>query len=56
MGKGSKPRPCATTREEYDLRCKYAAGGMSFAEFEQRYKELLRAGKIKRGGQIVNET
>jgi len=53
IGKGSKPRPCATTREEYDLRCKYAAGKMSFAEFERRYKKLLKAGKIKRNGRVI---
>jgi len=56
LGKGSKPRPCATTREEYNLRCKYAVGEMPFAEFERRYKELLKAGKIKRNGRIINES
>lgn len=55
MGKGDTYRPSSTTREEYDLRCKYAAGEMSFEEFERRYKELLKAGKIKRNGRIIKD-
>lgn len=48
MSKGDKRRPRATSREEYDLRCKYAYGGMTFAEFECKYKELKKKGLIKR--------
>jgi len=33
------------SREEYDLKCAYAWGRMSFAEYSRRLKELKRQGK-----------
>lgn len=47
-GKGSGRRPCATSREEYELRCKYAKGKITFAEFEKQYKILKEKGLIYR--------
>lgn len=43
------------SREEEELRWKLASGHITFAEFEQRYKELLKAGKIKRDGRVVED-
>ena len=51
--KGDWRRPCCTTREEQNLRDKYANGGMTFAEFETKYNILLKQGLIKRNGRIV---
>jgi len=48
-------KPYTTTREEQELRWKYADGLITFDEFERRYKKLLKAGKIKRNGRIINE-
>ena len=55
MGKGSARRPSSTTREEEQLRWKLAEGRITFDEFERRYKELLRAGKIKRNGRVIED-
>lgn len=55
-GKGSNRRPCATTREEEDLRDRYAwqrPRPMSFDQFEAAYKELKRRGLIKRNGRVI---
>jgi len=48
MGKGSERRPTAISREEEDLKWKLAYGKITFDEFEKRYKQLARQGKIKR--------
>ena len=53
LGKGSARRPSAITREEEELRWKLANGHITFEQFEQRYKELLKAGKIQRNGRVV---
>ena len=53
MGKGSKRRPCATTREEQNLRDRYARGKMTFLQYERAYKKLLKQGLIKRNGRVV---
>ena len=55
MGKGSKRRPSFTTREEQDLRNKYAESRIIFDEFEKQYKKLMREGKIKRNGRVVKD-
>lgn len=55
MGKGSKRRPSFTTREEQDLRNKYAESRITFDEFEKQYKKLMREGKIKRNGRVVKD-
>jgi len=51
--KGSWKRKDQTTREERALRDLYAHGGMTFAEFEIRYKKLKADGKITRSGRVV---
>jgi hypothetical protein len=53
MGKGSKRRPSSTTREEEDLRWKLAFGKITFKQYEKKYKELLKAGKIQRNGRVI---
>jgi len=53
MGKGSKRRPCCTTREEQDLRDRYAWGKMTFLQYECKYKKLLKQGLIKRNGRAL---
>lgn len=45
MGKGSKRRPMLISQAEYDLRWKYAYGGMSLSEFKRK----LRALRAKNG-------
>lgn len=47
-GKGDKPRPRKTSRQEYDLRWAYASGKMTFEEFERKYKALHSKGLIYR--------
>jgi len=44
---------CQIGKEEQRLRDKYAAGLMSFAQYEKRYKQLLKAGKITRAGRKI---
>lgn len=56
MGKGDKRRPDCTTKEEQDLRYKYATTNMTLAEFNIKYKKLMKQGLIKRDGKIINET
>jgi len=53
MGKGSTRRPSSITREEENLRWKLAFGHITFEQFERKYKELLKAGKIKRNGRVI---
>ena len=52
-GKGDRPRPCRTGREERDLREKLYHGLVTFVEFEDKYRELLKAGKITRDGKLI---
>lgn len=53
-GKGDKPRPRQITREEEELRWKYAFGGMTFDEYEAKYKKLKAKGLIKRSGRVMD--
>lgn len=55
MSKGSWKRPCSTTREEYNLRCLYATGKITFAQYECKYKKLMERGLIKRSGRIIRD-
>jgi len=48
MGKGSTRRPPAISREHEDLQWALAYGRITFAEYERRYKELKKQGKIVR--------
>ena len=54
-GKGDKRRPRSISREEEDLRYKYAYGDMTFEQFERRYRELVKEGKIVRSGRVCGE-
>jgi len=53
IGKTDKYRPYSTTREERDLRDALAYGKITFAQFEIKYKKLLKQEKIKRNGRVV---
>ena len=44
----SKATPLATSREEESLRWLLAAGEITSTEYEKRYEELKRQGKIYR--------
>lgn len=44
----SKATPLATSREEENLRWQLAYGEITLKEFEKRYRELKRQGKIYR--------
>ena len=55
MGKGSWKRPCCTTKEEQDLRDRYARGKITLEQFERAYRRLMRQGLIKRNGKILNQ-
>lgn len=47
------PRPSSTTREERDLRDRYAHTDMTFKQFERAYKKLMKRGLIRRNGRTV---
>ena len=44
----SKATPLATSREEENLRWLLAEGRITFKEYEKKYKQLKRQGKIYR--------
>lgn len=48
LSANSKATPLATSQAEYDLRWRLTTGGITLKEFEKRYKELKRQGKIFR--------
>lgn len=52
-GKGDKPRPSSTTREEQDLRDRYARGRITFNQYEKEYRKLKKQGLIKRNGRVL---
>ena len=54
IGKGSKYRPRSTTREEQDLRYRYATTKMTFNQFEIEWDKLKKQGLIKRDGRVIN--
>ncbi len=51
--KGSWRRPSSTTKEEQDLRDRYARGMMTFLQYEQAYRKLMKQGLIKRNGKVL---
>jgi len=53
MGKGSKPRPRSTTREEADLRDAYMNGTVGYSTYKKKFAELKRRGLIKRSGIVL---
>lgn len=53
MGKGDKRRPDQTTKEEQNLRDKYAHGDMTFKQYERAYRKLMRQGLIQRNGKVI---
>lgn len=53
MGKGDKRRPYSTTKEERDLRNRYATTKMTFDQFECEYKKLMKRGLIRRNGRVL---
>lgn len=54
-GKGDARRPCRTHPDEATLRFDFAFGLISKEQYEQRYSELLAAGKITRDGRALRE-
>jgi len=53
MGKGDTYRPHSTTREEQDLRERYARTDMTRAEFDVEFEKLKRQGLVKRNGKVI---
>ena len=53
MGKGSRRRMCCTTREEQNLRDRYANGLITFGQYERAYRKLMKRGLIKRNGRVI---
>jgi hypothetical protein len=48
-----RQKPWAITREELDLRWEYGEGNITLAEFNRRFKKLIRQGKIIRSGKAI---
>ena len=48
-----RQKPWAITKEELDLRWKYANTDMSLEMFNKRFEKLKRRGKIIRDGRVV---
>jgi uncharacterized membrane protein len=53
MGKGSRRRVCCTTKEEQNLRDRYARGKMTFDQYERAYRLLMKYDLIKRNGRVI---
>lgn len=53
-GKGSWKRPCSTTREEQNLRDRYARGEITLRQFNKKFENLKKRGLIKRNGKTLN--
>jgi hypothetical protein len=53
-GKGDRPRPSSISRDERELRDRVWRGLITFVEFEDKYRELLKAGKITRDGRRLH--
>ena len=51
--KGDWKRPCCTTRQEQDLRERYARTDMTRAQFDRAYNKLEKQGLIQRNGRIL---
>lgn len=50
------PCPSSISLEEKQIRWQLIKGEISENKFKQRYKELLKAGKIRRNGRVINGT
>ena len=55
MAINERQKPYQTTKEEQDLRWKYVDGLITFDEYERRYKELKKQGKIIRSGKVIKD-
>jgi len=53
MGKGDRYRVSSTTREEQNLRDKYAHGDMTFKQYERAYRKLMKQDLIQRNGRVL---
>ncbi len=54
MGRSEdRPRPCATTREEAQLRTDLLTRKITFFTFQRRFNKLKKAGLIQRNGRVV---
>lgn len=56
IGKGSNRRPSMITKQEEELRWRYATQKprpMTFDQFEAAYKELKERGLIQRNGRVI---
>lgn len=52
-GKGDKRRPCQISPEEEELRWGLALGEISQKEFNKKYEQLLKEGKIVKVGSVI---
>ena len=50
-----KQKSWAISREELDLRFDYAKGRITLRQFNRRYKQLMKQGKIIRNRKTVKE-
>ena len=55
MSINERQKPYKTTREEQDLRWRYAKNEITAEEFHTAYEVLLKQGKIIRSGKVVTE-
>ncbi|KKL52153.1 hypothetical protein LCGC14_2288320 [marine sediment metagenome] len=55
MGKGDKRRLDQTTKEEQNLRDRYARHKITFIQYEKEYRELMKQGLIKRSGKVIKD-
>jgi len=46
-------KPYQTTEAEQILRWEYGQGNMTLAEFDKRFEELKKQGKIVRNGRVL---
>jgi hypothetical protein len=53
-GKGDKPRPCQTGREERDLRWAFALGMITKEQYRYKYEKLKQQHKIVRSGRVIH--
>ena len=50
-----KQKPYSIIQEELNLRFDYAKGRITLRQFNRRYKQLVKQGKIVRSGKAVKE-
>jgi uncharacterized membrane protein len=54
-GKGDHRRPCRTSKAEATLRDELFRGIITPEQFNDKYRELLKAGQIMRDGRVLRE-